>query len=131
MRDDKLWEAFSLFIRARDVVTFDGTGVGRCFTCGALTHWKKGDCGHGVPRQHMATKYNEQNNHLQCTNCNWSEGGAREAYKKKMDEVYGAGTWDKMVVASRGLKKFTAWEIDLWTKFYREKLKEIKVLKKL
>src|SRR3989304_3712371 len=73
--ENKLWAVFSVYIRLRDS---NSQGIGSCFTCGKLLHWTKGDCGHGIPRQHKATKFNEWNNHLQCKRCNGFEGGARE-----------------------------------------------------
>lgn len=101
--EDKLWDIFSVFIRLRDS---DHQGVCKCFTCGRINHWTKMDCGHGIPRQHKATKFNEQNNHAQCKHCNGFEGGRREVYKERMDKIYGAGTWDKMELASRGTVKW-------------------------
>ena len=103
--EDKLWDVFSIFIRLRDS---DSQGVCKCFTCGALKHWTKGDCGHGIPRQHKATKFSEMNNHFQCKGCNGFEGGAREKYKEAMDKKYGAGTWDKILVASKQSVHWTA-----------------------
>ena len=47
MRDDKLWKWFSIYIRLRDS---DENGYGKCFTCGKIIFWKKGDCGHGIGR---------------------------------------------------------------------------------
>jgi len=119
--DDKLWKVFSEFIRRRDA---DSNGICKCITCGLVRHWKEMDCGHGIPRQHKATKYNEMNNHAQCKRCNGFEGGKREVYKVEVDKRYGAGTWDKLEVASRGLAKWSKFEIDTMTEFYKGKLKE-------
>jgi len=121
--DDKLWKVFSEFIRRRDA---DSNGICKCITCGLVRHWKEMDCGHGIPRQHKATKYNEMNNHAQCKRCNGFEGGKREVYKVEVDKRYGAGTWDKLEVASRGLAKWSKFEIDTMTTFYKGKLKEFK-----
>ncbi len=123
MNDSKLWKAFSEYIRRRDA---DEDGIATCFTCGLRRHWKQGDCGHGIGRQHWATRYNEKNNNFQCKKCNGFEGGRREVYKVEMDKKYGAGTWDKMELLSRVVtKKPSQFDIDILTKFYQDKIKEL------
>jgi len=118
-----LWPIFSLFIRLRDS---NKQGIGNCFTCGKPKHYTKADCGHGAGRQHKATKYNEQNNHLQCKTCNGFEGGRREAYKIAMDRKYGFGTWDKMEVASRGISKLGKTEVDYLVAHYTKEVERLK-----
>lgn len=119
--DDGLWETFSKYIRLRDA---DENGICTCFTCGRKTVWNKNtDCGHGIPRQHKATKYNEQNNHAQCKPCNGFQGGMREVYKERMDERYGEGTWDKMLIASRQTVKL---DYALMEEHYKNLVKQIR-----
>ena len=117
-----LWPVFSKFIRVRYT---DSRGFGKCFTCPRIIHWTKGDCGHGIPRQYKGTKYNEQNNHLQCKSCNAFHGGVREGYKEEMDKRYGTGTWDKMLVASRGIFKLGKTEVDFLTADYQKRVDEL------
>ncbi|MFO0447615.1 MAG: recombination protein NinG [Pseudomonadota bacterium] len=123
-----LWPVFSLYIRLRDS---DKDGIGRCFTCGRPKHYKDADCGHGIPRQHKATKYNETNNHLQCKPCNGFQGGMREKYKEAMDRKYGAGTWDKMLIASKGISKLGKTEIDIMAAHYKKEGQRLLAEKKL
>jgi hypothetical protein len=125
MNDKKLWKAFSLYIRLRDT---DENGYGSCITCGRVIHYTKGDCGHGIPRQHKATKYHEFNNFLQCKRCNGFEGGKREVYKEEVNRRYGDGTWEKLEVMSRSVCKRGQFEIDVMTTHY---LKEVEKLKKM
>ena len=114
--DAALWKAFSIYIRVRDA---DENGVCKCFTCGRLTIWNKNtDCGHGIGRQHKATKYNEKNNHAQCKKCNGFEGGMREKYKEEMNKRYGGYTWELMEIAARKSVKLGVNEIDTLTKQY-------------
>lgn len=122
MNDAKLWKVFSEYIRRRDA---DTEGNCRCFTCGLVRPWKQMDCGHGIGRQHKATKYNELNNHAQCKRCNGFEGGKREIYKQNMDARYGPGTWDKMELASRQVCKRTKADIEIMTAYYKQKLKDL------
>jgi hypothetical protein len=84
------------------------------------------DCGHGIPRQHKATKFSEINNHAQCKRCNGFEGGKREVYKVEVDKRYGPGTWDKLELASKITLKRTQFEIDTMTEFYKQELKKLK-----
>jgi hypothetical protein len=121
--ETKLWEIFSIYIRLRDS---DNQGVGKCFTCGKLIHWTKGDCGHGIGRQHKATKFNECNNNLQCKPCNGFHGGKREKYKENMDKKYGPSTWDKMELAAKGTAKWSAFILQNNINYYTEKVKELK-----
>lgn len=122
-----LWPVFSKYIRLRDS---NEKGIGKCITCMRFLDWTKADCGHGVGRQHKGTKYNEQNNHLQCKPCNGFEGGVREVYKEIMDIRYGAGTWDKMLVASRQTFKLGKTEVDFMAAYYQKKVDELLLTKK-
>lgn len=121
MNDKKLWKVFSEYIRRRDA---DENGFCKCFTCGLVRHWKQGDCGHGIPRQHWSTRYAEKNNHFQCKRCNGFEGGKREVYKVEMDKRYGPGTWDLMEIMSKQKSKIGQFEIDAMEKYYKQKLKK-------
>ena len=122
MNDSKLWKVFSEYIRRRDA---DSNGICTCFTCCFKGEWKRFDCGHGIGRQHWATRYNEQNNHAQCKRCNGFEGGRREVYKQRMNERYGENTWELMELASKKAKKLSQFEIDTLTKFYKQKILEL------
>jgi len=117
MTDKKLWKAFSLYIRLRDS---DSEGFGRCFTCPRILHYTKGDCGHGIGRQHKSTKFNEKNNHLQCKPCNGFSGGMREVYKEEMNLRYGKHAWDLMELASKTPSKWSQFEIDVLEKHYKK-----------
>ena len=121
-----LWPVYSLYIRLRDT---DFKGIGKCFTCPRLIFIKNGDCGHGHGRQHKGTKYNEQNNHLQCGSCNGFEGGMREVYKIEMDRRYGPGTWDKMELASKKVTKLGKVECDFLIAYYKKEIEKLLVNK--
>lgn len=121
-----LWPIFSRYIRLRDT---DKDGYGKCFTCRRIIFWKDGDCGHGIPRQHKATKYNERNNHLQCKHCNGFQGGKREVYKERMNKRYGENTWELMEMASKKVCKFSKFEYDLLIEHYKKEVERLKKLK--
>ena len=126
--DKKLWKVFSEYIRLRDA---DENGICTCFTCGLKRHWKQMDCGHGIGRQHKATKFNEKNNHAQCKRCNGFEGGMREVYKQRMDEKYGEGTWDRMELVSKQTVKYSQHDYDAYERLYKIEVKRLKILKNL
>lgn len=121
--DSRLWKAFSVFIRLRDS---DDNGYCQCFTCGLFRHYTGGDCGHGIGRQHWGTRYEERNNHFQCKKCNGFDGGRGDVYKEKVDEKYGAGTWDLLLIkAQTSKKKLSQFEVDALTIHYIQKVEEM------
>jgi len=128
MSDAKLWKVFSEFIRLRDT---NEEGFGKCYTCPRIIFWRNGDAGHGIGRQHKATKFNEINSHLQCKHCNGFEGGKREVYKEEMDKQYGEGTWAKMEIASRQICKRGKFEIETMTEYYKKEVLTLKQQKRL
>jgi len=124
--EDKLWDIFSVFIRLRDT---DKDGNGQCFTCRKPIHWSKGDCGHGIGRQHKAVKFNECNNHLQCKHCNGFEEGRKDLYKEQMNKKYGAYTWERMEVASKQRADFSAPLLKNNIEYYTEQVNNLKAAK--
>lgn len=120
----KLWKQFSIYIRERDADRF---GMCRCITSGKMIHWVNTDCGHGIGRQHRATKYHEQNNHAQGRKHNRFEEGRKDLYSKEVDRRYGAGTWEKLEILSRTTyKKLSSDEINVLTEHYRSEANRIK-----
>lgn len=123
MSEKKLEKEFSLFIRLRDS---NSEGYGQCCTCGKVIHYKDGHCGHFISRRHKATKYNEMNTALQCVSCNTYNQGQQYQFSKWIDKKYGQGTADKLEAASRSVCKRGKVDIDVMTKYYKEKVKTMK-----
>jgi hypothetical protein len=123
MNDDKLWKAFSLYIRIRDA---DANGYCTCITSGKRIHWTECDAGHFISRRHMATKYDEQNVHAQGRGDNRFQSGQQYIYAREIDKKYGPGTADKILARSRQVKKIGKFEIDTMTKYYKELANKIK-----
>lgn len=126
--EQKLWKVFSEFIRLK---FSNENGFCQCYTCGAIRYWRNIDCGHGIGRQHKATKFDEKNNRPQCKVCNGLEGGKREEFKKQMDLEHGAGTWDLMELKSRQRSKMGAFEFDVLAKHYGRLVHDLKREKNL
>lgn len=88
---------FSRFIRQRD--------KGKCYTCPHHNDPKKMQCGHFVPRQYLATRYNEINNHCQCYACNMLYNGQPDIYALRLEKDYGKGVVLKLNALRSVIKK--------------------------
>jgi hypothetical protein len=121
MNDTKLWKEFSEYIRRRNA---DENGIVECFTCHSRKHWKEMQAGHGIPRQHWGTRYDEINVQSQCKKCNCFEQGEQAEFARQVDLKYGEGTWGKLVVKKHfATKRPSQFQIDEMTKVYRQKNK--------
>jgi|SRR5690606_28991210 len=129
MDDKKLWKVFSEFVRLRDS---NENGYCKCFTCSNIRYYKNMDCGHGIKRQHMATKFHEKNNHAQCKLCNGPAGqGKPKEYREAIAKKYGPGTWEELEMLSRTVCKFSNFEIKAMLLYYTEEVKKLKAAKNL
>lgn len=61
-------------------------GFVRCYTCGALKHWKKIQCGHFIRRQYLATRFDLRNLRPQCVGCNIYGDGKMVEFSKKLEK---------------------------------------------
>lgn len=128
LNDEKLWKVFSLYIRLKHS---DENGFCTCYTCGAIRYFSDLDCGHGVGRQHKATKFDEKNNRPQCKPCNaWGQGKA-DVFKEKMDLEHGPGTWELMNFKSKQPFSWGQFEVDLLFLFYLKEIRSIIKVKHL
>lgn len=128
MNDKKLWTVFSEFIRLRDS---NDQGFCQCITCPRIKYYKEMDCGHGIGRQHKATKFDEKNNNAQCKPCNGFEGGKREQYKVAINKKFGPQTWELLEIKSKSVYKWSQFEVDQLTIYYRKEVEKLKVKKQL
>jgi len=76
---------FSKYIRLRDK---------KCYTCNTTS--TKLQCGHFVPRQYLATRYDERNNHAQCFACNMFYAGQPATYAKNLIRDFGPGIVEEL-----------------------------------
>ena len=114
-------KAFSEFIRQRDAKN----GIVKCISCGKLVPWKESDCGHFQNRKHMATRYDEQNCNAQCRSCNRFDEGNMEGYRKGLIQKYGEGTPEKLYIKKFNICKISQTEVNILTKYYKRKTKEL------
>ena len=99
----KLDRLFSEYIRRRDA---DYAGYCRCVTCGKVQHWREMDAGHFVPRDRIATRWDETNVHPQCRECNRFRSGKQYEHGMAIDRIHGPGTAARLwaVGNARGAK---------------------------
>lgn len=77
---------FSRYIRRKEA---DDFGMVRCYTCGKRLPWSVAECGHYIPRAHMATRFLQTNCHPQCFTCNHELRGNIAEYRARLIEDYG------------------------------------------
>lgn len=106
---------FSRFIRERDKHT--------CYTCNIKLDPKKSQNGHFVPRQYLATRYDEVNNHCQCYACNVLYNGQPSVYALRLERDYGKGTVEMLESKRKLVVKDFPYEY--WIEVYQEKLKQL------
>lgn len=114
----KLDALFSRFIRERD--------GGQCYTCPKKDEIKKMQNGHFVPRQYLATRYDEVNNHCQCYACNMLYNGQPSAYAKRLKQDYGPDIVEILEEKRKLVVK--NFPYDYWIEIYQEKLKDMGIV---
>ena len=112
---------FSQYIRRRDAVNDYST----CVTCGKQDHWKKLQCGHYIPRNHMSTRFSEDNCHTQCAGCNVFKGGAMDEYALFIIRTYGQEHLDKLNQLKHTISKWSEQDYLDKIDYYKNKLKEL------
>ena len=114
---------FSIYIRLRDS---DANGYGRCISCGKLVHWKEADCGHFINRQHMNTRYDEQNCNLQCRSCNRFDEGNNEGYRRGLIAKYGEEVVNHLYLKKHIFRKYSVFELKAIADDYKKRFNELK-----
>ena len=122
----RAWEAFSIYIRTRDAVTWQhSTTHGRCITCSNLIPVKGSDAGHYVPGRSDNLLFEEHNCHLQCPGCNRFKQGMFIEYEKALVEMYGEEEVTRLKQLKFQYKKYTIDEYKEIREKYKEKLKTL------
>ncbi len=96
-------DLFRALIRKRDS---DKDGFAICFTCANSAHYSQMEVGHFVPRICYQLRWNQQNAHLQCKECNNDRQGNLFVYAIRIDARYGAGTADRLTAICKQTIKF-------------------------
>jgi 5-methylcytosine-specific restriction endonuclease McrA len=119
----KLDTIFSEFIRLRDS---DHQGICKCITCGEYKHWREMDCGHFLSREHMGTRWEEENCHAQCQSCNRFKSGKQFEHGLAVDKKHSPGTASKLLIKAKGVCNWEDNEIETMYKYYKNEVKELK-----
>jgi len=115
-------QIFSKWVRLRAV---DEYGLGECFTCGKRKSWKGVDAGHFQSRGKYSIRWDEKNVQFQCKGCNMTNGGQQFIFGKKLDEKYGPGTADELVVEGHKTRKFANFELEDMIQMYKDRVGEL------
>ena len=125
----KLDDALSKYVRKSNA---DENGFISCFTCGAKKDWKyETDCGHFQSRSKHSTRwlYEPENGLVnvmpQCKRCNM-RGGEQYIFSKRLDEVFGKGTAEKIEIMSNTTRKFSTQEIIEMREYFTRKFNELR-----
>lgn len=104
---------FSRFIRQRDNHI--------CYTCGMKMEPNRSQNGHFVPRQYLATRFDEVNCHAQCYACNMLYNGQPSRYAQRLRNEHGEDIIDRLEASRRQTTK-----LDIT--WYKEKIAHYKGL---
>ena len=104
--------------------------MGECYTCGAVRHWLEVDAGHFMSRACMSTRWAEQNVQFQCKRCNM-RSGEQYLFSLHIDQEYGEGTAEALLIASKQTRKFTRDELEQMYHHYKRKVDELRSTKGL
>jgi len=119
----KVDTVFSQYIRLRAT---DYRGFGQCYTCHATRHWSEVDAGHFMSRACMSTRFDEMNVQFQCKRCNGFRSGEQYLFSKHLDEQYGEGTAEALLIASKKTRKFTRDELEQMYHHYKRRVDELR-----
>ena len=114
---------FSRFIRLRDS---DDNGWVRCISCGTPHNVTDIDCGHFIKRGKLSTRFHEKNCNGQCRGCNRYKNGNEAMYSYHLNQKWGAGTSDLLVMLSSQPAKYSRFDYEIMIKEYKAKVKKLK-----
>lgn len=98
-------------------------GLVECYTCLRRFEPKKIQNGHFIPRQYLALRYDEVNNHPQCYADNMLYNGQPGAYAMRLERDYGEGTVAKLEKRRQEITKDFPYETEIAR--YRARLADL------
>ena len=122
----KAWDEFSKYIRKRDALKNEDTGMYfKCCTCGKVyPAFGKGcgQAGHYVAGRKNSYLFEEHGCHAQCYNCNINLKGNTILYRKFMIETYGLEETERIEQLFFVNKEYRIWDLEEIYNKYKEKL---------
>jgi len=117
----KLDKVFSLYIRTKYA---DWRGNVACYTCGRIHPIKSIQCGHFIRRQHLATRWDENNARPQDYGCNVGQGGNYDVFALKLLKEIGQEGLEELQRKKDTPKKWKLAELESLLEYYQQKLAE-------
>lgn len=106
--------------------------MGECYTCGAVRHWTEVDAGHFMSRACMSTRWDPDGNvQFQCKRCNGFRSGEQYLFSIHLDQEYGEGTAERLMIESKKTRKFTHAELEQMFHHYKRLVDELRSTKGL
>ena len=96
-----------------------------CVTCNRKYPINKIQAGHFMSRKHYSTRWDEENIFPQCYGCNVMQQGQQYLFSKFIDEKFGEGYSDVLLLKSRETVKFADYELDEMIRDYTKRLKDL------
>ena len=124
----KLDRIFSKYIRLRDVMP---NGYFVCISCGQIKHYEQGDCGHFFSRKSMATRFDEDNCHMECKYCNRFSADHLAGYQVNLVRKIGQQRFEKLVWKHNSTKKWCDFELEELIKHYTDEVEKLSNVKNI
>lgn len=113
---------FSKWVR---IFHADKMGIVKCITCEKTGWWENFDAGHFMTRNHQSTRYHRKNCQPQCRKCNSFLGGRQHEHGLAIDEMYGDGTAEMLLIESKKLCKRGHIDFEMIADEFREEFNEL------
>lgn len=113
---NKCWALFSEYVRRKNA---DINGTERCYTCGALAHWKELQAGHAIGGRHNAVLLDESICRPQCQRCNIFLRGNYPIFTSKLIRENGLEWFESKLINARAVVKISRAD-------YQERIEELK-----
>lgn len=79
----------------------------------------------------MSTRWDEKNVQFQCKRCNGFRSGEQYLFSIHLDQEYGEGTAERLLILSKQLRKFSREELESMYHHYKRKVDELRSTKGL
>lgn len=119
---------FSEWVRINES---DSTGHVNCFITGVRMPWRMADASHYHGRQHVGTRWHENNVHACSIASNRFDESHLDQYRVAMMRVYKPIQLTLLDIARRSIQKFTKIELEDKILHYKEEVKKLRALKKI
>lgn len=114
---------FSKYIRLRDS---NGDGTFTCISCGRKLPIEYSQCGHFYPRANMSTRFDPDNCHSECIECNCFDQNHLEGYRRNLIEKIGEDRVLELDRRAKEMKKWSHYELEEQIEYYKEKIKQMR-----